>query len=123
MDQQVAVNHQTAADVPEEVKGLSWGGFFLNWIWGIGNSVWIALLSLVPFVGWVMPFVLLFKGNEWAWKAKEWESVEHFKRVQRLWTIWGLILFILITIGGIIFFIFFMALAASLDPSQFPDQY
>ena len=26
----------SSAVVPEEVKGWSWGGFFLTWIWGIG---------------------------------------------------------------------------------------
>jgi len=64
----------------------------LSWIWGLGNRVWISLLTFVPFIGWVMPFVLGFKGREWAWKAKNWESVEHFNRVQRKWSIAGLIL-------------------------------
>jgi hypothetical protein len=82
-------SNQAQAAIPPEVRGLNWGAFLLNWIWGIGNNVLIALLCLVPCVGFVMPFVLLFKGNEWAWRSKRWDSVEHFKRVQRIWAIVG----------------------------------
>ena len=73
-------------------KGLNWGAFLLTWIWGIGNNTWIALLALIPVVNIVMPFVLLFKGNEWAWKNKQWRDEEHFRSTQRKWTIAGLIL-------------------------------
>ena len=82
----------SAAVVPEEVKGWSWGGFFLSWIWAIGNSVWIGLLALVPYVGFVMAIVLGAKGREWAWQAKHWDSIEQFKQVQRTWSIAGFIL-------------------------------
>lgn len=76
------------AQIPAEIKGWSWGAFFLNWIWGLFNNTFIALLTLVPCVGWVMAFVLGAKGNEWAWRNKKWESVERFKQVQRYWA-WG----------------------------------
>jgi len=89
-------------NVPEEIKGLNWGAFFLSWIWGIFNGVWLALLCLVPCVNIVMIFVLLFKGNEWAWRAKPWPSVEEFQRVQRLWTKWGVGLFLLVVALGVI---------------------
>ena len=71
--------------VPEEIKGWNWGAFWLNWIWGIGNSTYIALLMFVPFVNLVMPFVLGAKGNQWAWQNREWKDIEHFKRVQKNW--------------------------------------
>ncbi len=79
------------AAVPEEIKGLSWGGFFWNWLWGLFNRVWLSLLVFIPVVGLFVPFVLLFKGREWAWQNKTWESVEHFNRVQRKWAIAALI--------------------------------
>lgn len=82
------------AVVPTEIQGLNWGAFLLNWIWGIGNNTWIALLSFIPFVGFVMPFVLLFKGNEWAWRNKQWESVAHFQATQRKWAIAGLVILV-----------------------------
>jgi len=43
-----------------------------------------------------------FKGREWAWQNKRWENVEHFNHVQKLWSIWALVLFILGISLGII---------------------
>jgi hypothetical protein len=77
----------SAGVVPPEISRWNWGAFGFNWIWGIGNSTWIALLMFVPFANIVMPFVLGAKGNEWAWQNKHWDSVEQFKKVQRMWTI------------------------------------
>jgi hypothetical protein len=81
------------AVVPAEVDRWNWGAFLLSWIWGIGNNTFIALLMFVPFVNMVMTFVLGAKGSAWAWRNKKWESVEQFKRVQREWAKWGLIVF------------------------------
>lgn len=64
----------------------------MGWIWGIGNNVWVALLELVPGAGLIMPFILGAKGNEWAWQNKRWGGVEHFKRTQRMWAVWGALL-------------------------------
>ena len=70
--------------IPPEIDRWNWGAFLLNWIWGVGNNTFIALLTLVPVVGFVMLFVLGAKGSRWAWRNGRWDSVEHFKRVQRL---------------------------------------
>jgi hypothetical protein len=43
----------------------------------------------VPLVNMGMIFVLGAKGNEWAWRNKRWDSVQHFKRVQRKWGFWS----------------------------------
>ncbi len=80
------------AVIPSEIKGWNWGAFFLGWIWGIGNSVWLALISIIPYVGFVMSIVLGVKGNEWAWKSKRWNSVEHFKNTQKTWAWVGLVI-------------------------------
>jgi hypothetical protein len=88
---------QTAAApqaMAPELTRWNWGAFFLNWIWGIGNGTPIALLTLVPIVGFVMPFVLGVKGSGWAWRNKRWDSLEHFARVQRRWAIAGLIIWV-----------------------------
>lgn len=76
--------------IPDGVKGWSWGAFFLNGIWAIGNRTWIGLLAFIPYIGWIMAFWLGFKGREMAWKNKKWDSLEHFNRVQRRWSQWGL---------------------------------
>jgi len=83
------------ATVPEEVKGWSWGAFVLTWIWGICNSVWISLLCLIPFFNLVWAIVLGIKGNEWAWRNKKWDSIEHFKSTQGKWNIAGIIVFVI----------------------------
>jgi len=82
-----------SAIVPEEVKGWSWAGFGLTWIWGVFNGVLISLLALIPFFAFVWAIVLGIKGNEWSWRNKKWDSVEHFKDTQRPWNIAGIVLF------------------------------
>src|SRR5450830_948861 len=67
---------------PAELNHWNWGAFLLSWIWSIGNSVWIGLLAIFGPISLIVAIVLGIKGNEWAWKAKKWDSVEHFKTVQ-----------------------------------------
>jgi hypothetical protein len=83
---------QVSATLPPELKGWNWGAFFLTWIWGIGNGVWIAFIALI--LGLIWSIVLGIKGNEWAWQHKKWNSVEHFKKTQKKWAKWGIGLFI-----------------------------
>jgi hypothetical protein len=80
--------------MPAELDRWNWGAFLLHWIWGVGNNTFIALLMFVPLVGLVMPFVLGAKGSRWAWRNGRWDSVAHFKRVQRLWAIWGVVIWL-----------------------------
>ena len=87
---------------PDGVRGWSWGAFSLTWIWAVSNKTWIGLLSFVPFIGLIMRFVLGARGREWAWQNKRWDSVEHFNRVQRRWSLWGGTLFLLVPVIGIL---------------------
>ncbi len=60
----------------------------------------------IPVIGWPIAIVLGFKGNEWAWKNKKWESVEEFKRIQKLWAKWAFIsVGIFITVFALLFMI------------------
>jgi hypothetical protein len=104
---------QVVADpkpVPPEIDRWNWGAFLLNWIWGVGNNTFIALLTLIPLVGLVMVFVLGAKGSRWAWRNGRWDSVEHFKRVQRRWAIWGAVVWIaaIALLGGLVGGTFFL---------------
>jgi hypothetical protein len=83
------------ADVPAGVRGWNWGAFLLGWIWGIKNRTWVALWTLIPIVAIPVMFVLGAKGSEWAWRNRQWESVDGFKRTQRRWSWYGLIVLIL----------------------------
>ena len=103
-----------SAVIPEEIQKWNWGAFFFNFIWGLFNQTFISLLMLVPFLNMVMPFVLGAKGSEWAWQNKRWESVEHFKKVQRIWAYCGLGIFIImIAMIPIIFFSVFAIMKSS----------
>lgn len=88
------------ASLPPGVAGWSWGAFLLSWVWAIGNRTWIGLLALIPWVGFIVAVVLGVKGREWAWRNREWESVEHFNRVQKQWSFWGVIVLGVVLAGG-----------------------
>lgn len=85
--------------IPPELDRWNWGAFFLSWIWGIGNSTFIALLALIPLVNLVMIFVLGARGSRWAWQNRAWRDAEHFRRTQRNWAIAGLLIWV-VGIGG-----------------------
>lgn len=87
--------------LPSDARGLCWGGFLLTGFWGFGNGMWYLIivttvLSFIPIIGQLLNLVLglavLFKGREWSWQNRQWDSVEQFNRAQRNWTIAGLIL-------------------------------
>lgn len=88
-------SHQskTATAIPDGVRGWSWGAFLLSWIWAIGNRTWIGLLALVPYVGFGVAIWLGIQGREMAWKNGSWDNLDHFNRVQRSWSKWGIGLF------------------------------
>lgn len=99
---------QPGAQLPAELAGLNFGAFLLNWIWAIAHNYWLGLLCLVPGVGVVMQFYMLFKGNEAAWQSRRWESIAQFKEVQHKWMLWGVALLVVSCIfSGVI-----MALSA-----------
>src|SRR5437899_373958 len=103
------------ATVPAEIDRWNWGAFLLNWIWGIGNNTFIALLMFVPVVNFVMVFILGAKGSSWAWRNKRWESVEQFKAVQRRWAKWGAVVWVAAVAG---FVGLFFVIAASFKNSE-----
>lgn len=107
--------HGAAAIVPLEINHWNWGAFLLNWIWGIGNNTYIALLMFVPFLNLIMMFVLGAKGNAWAWRNKQWESVAQFQAVQSKWTKWALIIYAL---SIVLFVAIFFAVGNAMKDSE-----
>ncbi|MBB5608434.1 MULTISPECIES: hypothetical protein [unclassified Janthinobacterium] len=85
-----AQHRSTPGALPDGIAGWSWGAFLLNWVWAIGNRTWIGLFSLLPYVGFGFAIWLGIKGREMAWKNGQWQSVEHFNRVQKKWSQWGI---------------------------------
>ena len=92
----------SGSGVPDEIRRWNWGAFLLTWIWGVGNSTYIAFLSFVPLLGLAMPFVLGAKGSEWAWENGTWSSVAQFRKIQRWWGWAGLaaVLLLMIVAGA-----------------------
>ena len=72
--------------IPAYLNKWNWGAFFLNWVWGLGNNVYVALLMFIPGINLIMPFVLGRKGNQWAWKNGNWASEADFLRTQKIWS-------------------------------------
>ncbi len=102
-----------SATVPGEVDSWNWGAFLLNWIWGIGNKTYIALLMFVPLVNLFMALMLGLKGSAWAWRNKRWDSVEHFKSVQRKWAYWAVAAYVAVILLSVGLFFAISALMAS----------
>lgn len=93
------------AAMPEGVAEWSWGAFLLNPIWAIQHRAWIGLLIFVPYVGLGVAFWLGFKGREIAWKKGQWDSYEHFDRVQAAWSRWGIGLVVALLLAAILAYI------------------
>ena len=91
MDMDNTSGQGPASQVPPEIQRWNWGAFLLNWIWGIGNNAWLALLVFVPLFGFIWLFVVGAKGSEWAWRNKRWDSVAQFQATQRKWAKWGVV--------------------------------
>jgi hypothetical protein len=100
-------NSGTGGPPPPEVEvmGWSWGGFGLNWIWGITNRVWISLLCFVPCVNLIVAIYLGIYGHKLAWQNRRFQSLHHFQETMKAWNLWGLIIFLVGLVGNVVSFI------------------
>ena len=100
--------------IPPKLDRWNWGAFLLNWIWGIGNSTYIAFLMFVPLVNLIMIFVLGAKGSKWAWKNRVWADEDHFIRTQRNWARAGFaITALMFVLAGLMFYSIFALMKGS----------
>ncbi len=81
--------------VPVEIDHWNWGAFLLPVPWAIRTRAYTALWTMIPLFGQVFWFYVGARGNRWAWQSGSWQSLDHFKRVQRRWSIAGIIVLIL----------------------------
>jgi tripartite-type tricarboxylate transporter receptor subunit TctC len=42
------------------------------------------LKDFIPIISIIIAVILLVKGNKWAWQSRRWDSIEHFKRTQKI---------------------------------------
>lgn len=117
------VQEFSLSDINAELGHFNWSAFFIGWLWAIFNGAWqsvwpIVLLQVIFFIFSKIFLGLLFlvcifilevyigiKGNEWAYYGtKKWDSLEHFRRVQRSWV--GASIVISLVLNSILFILF-----------------
>ncbi len=94
----------------------SWGGFGLTWIYLYSMKYrwwWLFLILMlmtngvskandgaVSWTGIIIQLIIMIalgiEGRKIAYKNHHWDSNEQFLKAQRIWDIWGIILFIVI---------------------------
>ena len=102
---------------PQEIQRWNWSAFILGPIWGMVHGIWWSILGFLPLlpispllrsIGFIVligvMLILGLKGNEMAWRARQWDSAEKFLAVQQRWATWSFIF----AIGAFVAFIFFL---------------
>ena len=111
-------NRSEDKGIPQEIRRWNWAAFILGPIWGMVHGIWWSLLGFLPFlplppvlrvIGLVVlvgvMFVLGRRGNEIAWRTRQWKSPESFLAVQQRFSIWSIVF----AIGALVaIFIFFL---------------
>ena len=91
-------------EIPPSNEKFSIGAFALPLFWcysnGQGSRFWpIFWTGFIPCVGGLVSLYLTIQlageANSLAWVSREWDSVEHFEKTQRVWTIVGWVMILL----------------------------
>ncbi len=102
---------------------FNWSAFADPIFWGIGNKAYLSLISLVPFFGFFWAIYSGFKGNQWAWEAGNYSSLEEFEMVQSTWNRAGIARFIfsgvVLVIGILVGALVFTAMIATMGSGGF----
>ena len=97
---------------PTVMNQFNWGAFLCTWIWGIANKTYITLIILIagfiPFMSLILSIWFGFKGNEWAWRNKRFESEAAFHEYQIFWVkisliFIGVMIFVSLIIAAMVF--------------------
>ncbi len=102
-------------ETPQEIQRWNWSAFILGPIWGVVHGLWWTILGFMPLLpvptlrtlGFVVligvMLILGLKGNEMAWRARQWESPEKFLAVQQRWATWSIVFAIGAFVAVIVF--------------------
>lgn len=87
----------------EKLKKWNWGAFLLAPLWTLANKLemW-TILCFVPIVNIGVILYLGFKGNRLAFEKSKMGSVDDFMVIQKYWGRWGVRLFWLGILGGLV---------------------
>ena len=105
------------SQLPSELRGWNWPAFLLGPIWGVGHRIWwtaIGILALAPLVSvgqlraslliWLAMMLFLgLRGNELAWRARRWESVDKFVAAQQRWGVWAVVAVVALVTGLVVY--------------------
>lgn len=84
---------------PESAEKLNWGALLLTPIWSlVHGKPFVALLSLVPVLGFGVSIYACIKGGHWAWDSKKWETELHFDESVSKWNVAGFIVLVVLTL-------------------------
>ncbi|MCI5680909.1 MAG: FHA domain-containing protein [Paludibacteraceae bacterium] len=86
---------------PSNLNSFNFGAFYFNWIWGLANGVYWALLCLIPYIGLIVAIVLGVKANRTAWEKFN-GTAQEFEDKQAAWTKWAWILLVCCFFIGVI---------------------
>jgi len=82
-----------------QVRGWNWGAFLASWLWAFAHRqplLGVATLLGLLFWQWIglaCAVYLGVEGSKLAWRSRPFEDVAHFRRVQRRWMLWGILVF------------------------------
>lgn len=97
---------------------IFWAAAMKQWGWFAGFLVFFVLslfpiapivMLLSPIASWIASIYLGINGSKLAWKSRDWSSIQQFNDTQKVWGIWGKVLFgisvlyivVLIIIGAV----------------------
>lgn len=99
----------------DPIKKFNWGAFFGTWIWGLFNKTFITLWEIPLWFthGGILTFPLIcgLKGNEWAYKNKQYTDVESFHKSQKKQ---ALVFTIIMIVGSMLLTFVFAAVSVKL---------
>ncbi|HEY3298568.1 MAG TPA: hypothetical protein VGK34_07930 [Armatimonadota bacterium] len=93
---------QAAVAMPAAApEGMNWGGFLLPFFWSIAHKAWIwMVVGLIASP--IASIALLITGNKVAWNNRKFASVDEFRKVQKAWTMWGVIILVVSVVGTVV---------------------
>lgn len=113
------INSKDAVRSDGQTRKWNWGAFTFPLFWGIANRVWLCFIVLIPFMRIIWPFILAYKGNDWAfnkYKANGYQGRGKFNYAQKTWNsagFWAFIIFLALGVLMIIMGLIFLAIYAS----------
>lgn len=123
------LSNDNAVLLEKELRIFNWGAFFIPWLWALFNKVWliVALGMIVAFIFvnnlgaaqlleyspidilvFIFSVLVGFTGNRFAWECKNYQSLEKFKKEQRLQSVIILIVFIFASITCLVLLLMYV---------------